>query len=59
MVARFGWLYTTSANRHGHPFEEAVAREMADVWVEGPEGLRADAPSAIWRLGRSVRKRLR
>jgi tRNA A37 threonylcarbamoyladenosine synthetase subunit TsaC/SUA5/YrdC len=59
MVARFGWLYTTSANRHRQPFEQQVAMEMADVWVEGPEGLHAAAPSVIWRLGRTTRKRLR
>ena len=59
LVARLGGCYTTSANRHGEGFDEAYAREAADVWVETAEGYRQKPPSAIWRLGRKKAVRVR
>jgi tRNA A37 threonylcarbamoyladenosine synthetase subunit TsaC/SUA5/YrdC len=58
-VARFGWCYTTSANRHGEPFDEAYAREACDVVVESKEGFSDKTPSTIWRLGRRRKVRIR
>jgi len=59
LVTRLGGCYTTSANRHGEGFDEAYAREAADVWVETAEGYREKPPSAIWRLGRKKAVKVR
>ena len=58
-VEKFGWCYTTSANRHGEPFDEAYARTVCDVVVESKEGFSETSPSAIWRLGRRRKVKIR
>jgi len=59
LIKETGPLYTTSANLHGKAFDEQIARERADVWVEDARGYREAVPSAIWRLGRKKKRRLR
>ncbi|WP_300367436.1 Sua5 YciO YrdC YwlC family protein [Hydrogenimonas sp.] len=58
-VAKFGWCYTTSANRHGEPFDEEYAKDVCDVVVESKEGFSNRAPSRIWRLYRSGKVKIR
>lgn len=58
-IERFGWLYTTSANRHGALFGEAVARQRCDVIVETAEGFASRAPSPIFRLGKKRMRKVR
>ncbi|MEF3192099.1 MAG: Sua5 YciO YrdC YwlC family protein [Campylobacterales bacterium] len=59
LVARWGWLYSTSANQSGKLFDEAWARSQADVIVEEPKGF-VDAPSSrLIRLGRARLRRMR
>ena len=58
-VARFGWCWSTSANRHGKPFDEAYARKVCDVMVESKEGFRANPPSILWKLGRMGKVKVR
>jgi len=57
LLRRLKWAYTSSANLSETPFDEAYAREAADVTVEplGPPR----APSRIYRLGRRKMRRLR
>ena len=57
LLERLEWTYTSSANLSEAPYDEAYAREAADVTVEplGPPR----APSRIYRLGRRKIKRLR
>ncbi|WP_292656419.1 Sua5 YciO YrdC YwlC family protein [Nitratifractor sp.] len=57
LLKRLGRAYTSSANLSDAPYEEAYARQAADVIVEplGPPR----APSRIYRLGRQKMKRLR
>ncbi|RUM43814.1 MAG: Sua5 YciO YrdC YwlC family protein [Hydrogenimonas sp.] len=58
-VKKFGWCFTTSANRHREPFDEATAKAMCDVMVESKEGFCAKTPSTIWRLYRSRKVKIR
>jgi tRNA A37 threonylcarbamoyladenosine synthetase subunit TsaC/SUA5/YrdC len=58
-VEKFGWCFTTSANRHGASFDEAYARKMCDVMVESEERFSAREPSSIWRLYRVGKVKVR
>ena len=58
-VARFGWCWSTSANRHGEPYDEEYAKSVCDVVVESKEGFRANPPSILWRLGRAGKVKVR
>ena len=46
----FGQLFSTSANISGQDFDEAWAREAADVIVTTPEGFSQRSASSIYRL---------
>ena len=58
-LKRFTFMYSTSANAHGKRFDEAYARKKADVVVEDARGFYEGAPSAIYRIGRRTKIRLR
>ncbi|WP_457593444.1 Sua5 YciO YrdC YwlC family protein [Hydrogenimonas sp.] len=58
-LEKFGWCYSTSANRHGEPFDAQYAKEVCDVVVESKEGFYAAEASQIWRLGRKKRIKIR
>ncbi|WP_457596024.1 Sua5 YciO YrdC YwlC family protein [Hydrogenimonas sp.] len=58
-VTKFGWLYSTSANRHGEGFDPLFAKEACDVVVESKQGFFETRPSAIWRLGRNRKVKIR
>ncbi len=55
----FGWMYSTSANPSGKNFDEAWARQQADVIVEDKRGFFEGKPSKILRLGRTRAMRIR
>lgn len=58
-LERFGYLYSTSANRSGEGFALEFAYDSCDVMVyEGVE-IGEGKPSSIWRLGRSRRRKIR
>jgi len=56
-LAKFGWLYSSSANLHGQKFDEKIARNLADI-VVGDEFFES-APSKIVKLGRKNQKKIR
>ncbi len=58
-VEKFGWCYSTSANRHGEPFDEKYALDHCDVVVESKDGFHSAKVSEIWRLGREKRIKIR
>ncbi len=58
-LKRFGWLYSTSANRSGGRYEEKFAKALADVVVEDCRGLYEGKPSSIYRLSKSKILKLR
>ena len=49
LIQRLGWAYTTSANRSGEAYDEAWAREVADVVIEPLDGTDL-VPSTILKL---------
>ncbi|WP_457598874.1 Sua5 YciO YrdC YwlC family protein [Hydrogenimonas sp.] len=58
-VEKFGWCYSTSANRHGEPFDEGYAKKACDVVVESKEGFRSAKASAIWHLRKTKKVKIR
>ncbi len=57
LLERLGWAYTTSANISGQEYDEAFAKEEADVIVSP---LTQNAlPSSIFKLGKNSIKRIR
>ncbi len=58
-VKKFKWCYSTSANRHGEPYDEKYAKEACDVVVESKDGFHAAEPSRIWRVARRKRVKVR
>ncbi|MRI83674.1 MAG: Sua5 YciO YrdC YwlC family protein [Nitratiruptor sp.] len=58
-LERFGWMYSTSANPSGKPFDPEFARRNADVVVEDWRGIFAGDASQILHLGRRRIKRIR
>jgi len=58
-LKKFKWMYSTSANLHGKPFDEGWAREKADITVEDKRGLFEGEPSRIYKLGKSKIKKIR
>ena len=58
-LARFSFMYSTSANAHQSAFDPAYARKQADVVVEDARGFFEGAPSPIYQLGRRKKRRLR
>ena len=58
-LKRYGWMYSTSANRSGHRYERDFCVANADIIVEDFRGLHESASSTIMRLGREKRRKLR
>ncbi|MDL0089505.1 Sua5/YciO/YrdC/YwlC family protein [Campylobacter gastrosuis] len=56
-LAKFDWLYSTSANLHGKNFDEAWARGVADVVVD--ENFSQNGASKILKVSNRNIKRLR
>ena len=58
-LKRFGFMYSSSANKTGEDFDEAYAKEAADIVVEDAKGFHAGEPSQIYQIGRRKKIRLR
>ncbi|WP_234697162.1 Sua5/YciO/YrdC/YwlC family protein [Nitrosophilus alvini] len=58
-LKKFGWMYSTSANRSGKRFEREFAFEKADVIVEDQRGFFEGKASEILRLSQRKIKKLR
>lgn len=52
-----GWAFSSSANLHGEKFDENWARNVADEVVD--DELFEGVSSAMWRLGRARKRRMR
>jgi tRNA A37 threonylcarbamoyladenosine synthetase subunit TsaC/SUA5/YrdC len=57
LLERLKWAYTTSANLSGLPYDEAFAKEAADIIVAPLEEHKT--PSRIYKLGKNRLKRIR
>ena len=58
-IKKFGWLYSTSANKSGEKFDINFALQNADIIVEGKKGYKKSNPSAIFKLSKSRMKKIR
>ena len=58
-LRKLHWSYSTSSNPSGKGFDEAFAREKADVIVFTCKGFFESKPSSIFRLGKHKLKKLR
>ena len=58
-LKKFKWMYSTSANLHGKPFDEVWAREKADITVEDKRGLFEGKASWIFKISKNKIKRIR
>lgn len=59
LLAKHGWLYSTSANEKGEHFEIGFARAHADIIIEDERGLFEGEASSIYKLNHRKIKRLR
>jgi len=58
-IMRFGWMHTTSANRHGTKFDEEFAKSVCDVIVGTDKNFSENRPSSIWRLTKNKKVKVR
>ncbi len=58
-LKKFGWLYSTSANRSGERFDINFAFQSADIIVEDKRGFSASSPSCIYKISNNRIKKLR
>jgi tRNA A37 threonylcarbamoyladenosine synthetase subunit TsaC/SUA5/YrdC len=59
LLQRYGWFFSTSANRSGEPYERSFCEAGADIIIEDFRGLYEAPPSSIERLGRKKRRKMR
>ena len=58
-LRRFGWMYSTSANKTGERFDYAFATKRADIVIEDSRGLFEQSASAIYSLSNRTLRRVR
>lgn len=58
-LKHFGWMYSTSANSSGKPFDENFAKKSTDVIIETEHALQERESSQIIRLGKKKKVRIR
>ncbi len=59
LLAKYGWLYSTSANAKGKSFESGFAEQKADLIIEDERGLFEGTASNIYKLNHKKIRRLR
>lgn len=59
LISKYGWLYSTSANESGKPFNQNFCEAHSDVIVEDAHGFHEREPSKIFRLTSTHFKQLR
>lgn len=59
LIQRYGWLYSTSANESGKPYDKGFCQSFSDLIVEDCRGLCEKSASKIFRLTPTRLKQLR
>lgn len=59
LIAQYGWLYSTSANKSGKRFDRSFCEPCSDLVIEDSRGLFEAAPSKIFKLTTTQFKQLR
>lgn len=59
LIAKYGWLYSTSANESGKHFNRNFCEAHSDIIVENANGFHEREPSKIFKLTSTHFKQLR
>jgi len=59
LLDKFDWYYSTSANRSNESFNREFCESVADIIIEGRDGLFESSPSKLIKLNNSSIKVLR
>ncbi len=59
LIAKYGWLYSTSANESGKDFNRSFCESHSDLIIEDSSGLHESSPSTIFKLTTTQSKKLR
>ncbi|MFA6189684.1 MAG: hypothetical protein WC680_10455 [Sulfuricurvum sp.] len=59
LIAKYGWLYSTSANESGKYFDRRFCEAHSDLIIEDAQGFQERAPSKIFKLTSTQFKQLR
>jgi len=58
-LKRFGWMYSTSANKTGCEFDFGYIKDRVDIILFEADEFRADSASSIIKIGKKSIRRLR
>lgn len=59
LIAKYGWLFSTSANESGKHFDRSFCEEHGDLIIEDAQGFHERDPSKIFKLTPTQFKQLR
>lgn len=59
LIAKYGWLYSTSANQSGKNFDRTFCKNHSDLIIENEHGFQECKPSKIFKLTSTRHKQLR
>jgi len=59
LLKHYRWLFSTSANRSGHPYERSFCEASADIIIEDFRGLYEAPPSSLELLKKKKRIKIR
>ena len=59
LIAKYDWLYSTSANESGKNFDRSFCEPYSDLIIEDSAGLYESSPSKIFQLTTTQSKKLR
>ena len=58
-LKRYGWHFSTSANRSGENFDFNYIKDKVDIIIYTPNGFKESTPSSLYRVGSRKIRRLR
>ena len=59
VLQKYPWLYSTSANKSGYEFDKDFCIQKSDIIIEDSRGLRETAPSTLYKLSNTKRRKIR
>jgi tRNA A37 threonylcarbamoyladenosine synthetase subunit TsaC/SUA5/YrdC len=59
LIQKYGWLYSTSANKSGYPYDENFCFSHSDIIIENSRDFFLSSPSQIFKITSTHSKKLR
>ncbi len=59
LIKQYGWLYSTSANKSGYPYDENFCFNHSDIIIEDSREFFLSPPSKIFKITSTHSKKLR